>query len=380
MPYFDNAATTFPKPEGVVSAVTECMQEYAANPGRSGHAMALKMDRAIYETRERLTKFVGGDDPLRLIFTYNCTDSLNLAIHGILKEGAHVVTTSMEHNSVNRPLMEHKNRGDIELTVVDADKEGRVDSRALLSAVRDDTALVCMTHMSNLTGTIQPVEEVGRALKDTKTVFLVDAAQSLGVLPVDISFMGIDLLCFPGHKGLYGPMGTGGLYVGKEILLHPIKQGGTGSFSQDFVQPELLPDALESGTPNGPGIIGLGEGLAFLEQTGIGAIHQKEMALFHRMKDGLHGVEGITLYGPLDERQGPVLSLNIEGMDSAEVAWHLDEKYEIQVRPGLHCAPLAHRTLGTIDTGAVRFSFSYFNTEEEVDLAVSALRAMAGER
>lgn len=338
--------------------------------------MALKMDRAIYDTRERLCDFIGGEDPLRTVFTYNCTDSLNTAIHGFLRSGDHVVTTSMEHNSVNRPLMEMKNKGLIELTIVEGDRQGNITTEQIVTALRKNTSLVCMTHMSNLTGTIMPVEEVGKAIHG-KAAFLVDAAQSIGVLPIHVQEMQIDMLCFPGHKGLFAPMGTGGLYIAPGVELQTIRQGGTGSFSQDFVQPQIMPDRLESGTPNGPGIIGLGAGLSFIEETGIDTLHQQEMKRMRQMIDGIQDEERILLYGPLDERQGPVLSLNIHGMDSAEVAYRLDQDYGIAVRPGLHCAPLAHKTIGTLDTGVVRFSFSYFNTEEEVDLAVEALRRIA---
>ena len=376
MPYFDNAATSFPKPDCVLVAVEDCLRNYAANPGRSGHSMALKMDRAIYDTRERLCDFIGGEDPLRTVFTYNCTDSLNTAIHGFLRSGDHVVTTSMEHNSVNRPLMEMKNKGLIELTIVEGDRQGNITTEQIVTALRKNTSLVCMTHMSNLTGTIMPVEEVGKAIHG-KAAFLVDAAQSIGVLPIHVQEMQIDMLCFPGHKGLFAPMGTGGLYIAPGVELQTIRQGGTGSFSQDFVQPQIMPDRLESGTPNGPGIIGLGAGLSFIEETGIDTLHQQEMKRMGQMIDGIQDEERILLYGPLDERQGPVLSLNIHGMDSAEVAYRLDQDYGIAVRPGLHCAPLAHKTIGTLDTGVVRFSFSYFNTEEEVDLAVDALRRIA---
>lgn len=212
MTYFDNAATSFPKPDCVLAAVEDCLRNYAANPGRSGHSMALKMDRAIYDTRERLCDFIGGEDPLRTVFTYNCTDSLNTAIHGFLRSGDHVVTTSMEHNSVNRPLMEMKNKGLIELTIVEGDRQGNITTEQIVTALRKNTSLVCMTHMSNLTGTIMPVEEVGKAIHG-KAAFLVDAAQSIGVLPIHVQEMQIDMLCFPGHKGLFAPMGTGGLYI-----------------------------------------------------------------------------------------------------------------------------------------------------------------------
>lgn len=377
MPYFDNAATTFPKPNRVLDAIMDCMQSYAANPGRSGHKLALKMDHQIYDARETVAEFIGAKDPMQVIFTSNCTESLNLAIHGFLKQGDHVVTTSMEHNSVNRPLFTLEKNGVITLTVVDADDKGRVDAEHIIAAIEDNTTLIAMTHMSNLTGTIQPIEAVAKNKGHAK--LLVDCAQSIGVLPIDVQKMGIDMLAFPGHKSLFGPQGTGVLYIGEGIVLEPMKVGGTGSFSQELLQPELLPDRFESGTPNGPGIIGLAEGVRFIQETGLENIHDKEMALYQRFLDGVQGISSITLYGPLDEQQGPVLCLNIEGMDSAEVAYQLNTEYDIYVRPGLHCAPLAHRTLKTTDQGAVRFSFGYFNTEEEVDCAVDALKTIAQE-
>lgn len=376
MPYFDNAATSFPKPEAVADAVYDCLKNYCANPGRSGHKLALKMDHKIYDTREALTSLIGGDDPLRMIFTFNGTDALNLAIHGFLQKGDHVVTSSMEHNSVNRPLYALKNSGFIDLTIVEADKNGCLTADDIEAAMTDRTTLVAITHMSNLTGTIMPIQEIGERIKG-RARLLVDAAQSIGVLPIDVEKMHIDLLAFPGHKGLFAPQGTGGLYIGKDIELKEIKQGGTGSFSQDFLQPTILPDRFESGTENGPGIIGMGEGIRFINETGIDAIHEKEMRLAKRFVEGVKEITGIKLYGPLDERQGPVVPLNLPERDSAEVAYRLDQEYDICVRPGLHCAPFAHRTIGTLETGAVRFSFGYFNTEEEVDTAIQALRHIA---
>lgn len=376
MPYFDNAATSFPKPEAVADAVYDCLKNYCANPGRSGHKLALKMDHKIYDTREALTSLIGGDDPLRMIFTFNGTDALNLAIHGFLQKGDHVVTSSVEHNSVNRPLYALKNSGFIDLTIVEADKNGCLTADDIEAAMTDRTTLVAITHMSNLTGTIMPIQEIGERIKG-RARLLVDAAQSIGVLPIDVEKMHIDLLAFPGHKGLFAPQGTGGLYIGKDIELKEIKQGGTGSFSQDFLQPTILPDRFESGTENGPGIIGMGEGIRFINETGIDAIHEKEMRLAKRFVEGVKEITGIKLYGPLDERQGPVVPLNLPERDSAEVAYRLDQEYDICVRPGLHCAPFAHRTIGTLETGAVRFSFGYFNTEEEVDTAIQALRHIA---
>lgn len=381
MIYLDNGATTFPKPQVVNDKLMEVVTVYAANPGRSGHAYALKMDREIYNTRDKLTKFVGGSNEMNTIFTFNCTDSLNIAIKGVCKKGMHVITTSMEHNSVLRPLNKLKNDGIIELTIIKANDLGIVNPDDIKSAIKDNTGLVVTTHMSNMMGAIVDIETIGKIIKDINKdiIYIVDGAQSLGVLDVDVERMNIDILCFPGHKGLLGPMGTGGLYVKEGLVLQTIKEGGTGSFSSDPNQPTIYPDALESGTPNGPGIIALGAGIDFINETGRENIHNHEMKLKDLFINELKGTDKVKLYGPLDERQGAVVALNIEGMDSSEVGFILNEDYEIFIRPGLHCAPLAHETLGTTNTGTVRFSFGYFNTEEEIITAANAIKKIAKE-
>lgn len=379
MTYFDNGATTFPKPQVVLEAIENSMHNYAANPGRSGHALALRMDREIYHTRSKLTEFVGGTNEMHTIFTYNCTESLNMAIKGVAKKGMHAITTTMEHNSVLRPLNKLAQDGIIDLTIVKASDEGLIDPEDIINEIRDNTGLVVTTHMSNLVGTIVDVEKIGHMIKKANEdiIYIVDGAQSLGVLPLDVEKMKIDIVCYPGHKGLFGPMGTGGLYLREGLDLRTIIEGGTGSFSSDPNQPSIYPDALESGTPNGPGIIGLGAGVDFIVEEGREKIHDHEIDLKNAFVDGLKGLDQVKIYGPLDERQGAVIALNVRGMDSSEVAYILDQDYEICTRPGLHCAPLAHQTLGTTDSGAVRFSFGYFNTMDEVDKAVEAIKAIA---
>jgi cysteine desulfurase/selenocysteine lyase len=373
MVYFDNAATTFPKPNEVYDAIMKSMKEYGANPGRSGHKLALRMGREIYETRELLAKLFNIDNPMNVIFTSNCTESLNLAIKGILEKGDHVITSSMEHNSILRPLTLLGKEG-VDLTIIKGDYMGRLDVKEISRNIKDNTKLIAITHVSNLTGTIMPIEEIGRIAKENNIYFLVDAAQSAGVYDIDVEKMNIDMLAFPGHKGLLGPQGTGGLYVREGLSLKEMKQGGTGSLSHLLEQPDILPDRYESGTLNGPGIVGLGAGIRYIMKTGIKNIRRHEEELTKHFIEGISKIDKIKAYGPLNEKeQGAVVSINIGDEDSSEISYILDEKYDIQVRPGLHCAPLAHKTIGTFEQGVVRFSFGPFNTHEEIDYALKAI-------
>ncbi len=379
MIYFDNGATTFPKPDIVYDAVMKAMKEYGANPGRSGHKLAIRMGREIYETRELLAKLFNIDNPMNIIFTYNCTESLNLAIKGILSKGDHVITSSMEHNSVLRPLFSLEKEG-VELTIVNANPEGKIRVEDIVINIKDNTKLIVITHVSNLTGTIMPIEEIGKIAREKGIYFLVDAAQSAGVYDIDVKRMNIDMLAFPGHKGLLGPQGTGGLYIREGLLLKEIKQGGTGSFSHVLDQPDIFPDRYESGTLNGPGIIGLGAGVKYIFNRGIENIRKHEEELTKHFLEGLSKIDKVKIYGPLNEKeQGAVVSINIGNEDSSEISFILDEKYDIQVRPGLHCAPLAHKTIGTFEQGVVRFSFGPFNTHDELDYALKAIREIAKE-
>lgn len=374
--YFDNAATTFPKPKVVYDSIMDAMMNYGANPGRSGHKMALKANRGMFETRQLLSKLFNTGNPMSIVFTFNCTQSLNIGIKGFLRPGDHVITTSMEHNSVLRPIHHLKDQG-VESTIVAANSQGLVDPTDIERAIRPNTRLIVTSHISNLVGSITPIEEIGTIAKKHDIIYLVDAAQSAGVYDIDVRKMNIDILAFPGHKGLFGPQGTGGLYINDEIDLEGIFQGGTGSESSSMVQPNIRPDKFESGTLNAPGIIGLGSGIKYLIDKGLDAIRDHEVEITNHFIEGIKDIKGLRIYGPLTTKQAPVISINIGNMDSAEIAYILDEKYDIAVRAGLHCAPLAHRTIGTQNQGAVRFSFGYFNTHEEIDYAIKALREIA---
>lgn len=374
MIYVDNGATTFPKPKIVTDKIMECSLGYAGNPGRSGHKLAMKMDLEIYETREKICKLINGNEVLNVIFTFNATDSLNLAIKGVLEKGDHVVTTSMEHNSVLRPLNQLRKDGIIDLSIIYADNKGYIEPQKIFDAVTPNTKMIVTTHMSNVFGTIVDIKSIGEFCRDNNILYLVDAAQSIGVLDIDVQDMNIDLLAFPGHKALFGPMGTGALYIKEGIKVKPLKQGGTGSYSHSIDQPELYPDSLESGTPNGVGIIALGKGIDFINQVGLENIRNHEISLKNHFIDLLKDDDDIILYGTLDDRQGAVVSLNVKNMDSSEVSYILSDEFDIYTRPGFHCAPLAHKSLGTDELGAIRFSFGYFNTIEEVEQCVNALK------
>lgn len=374
MIYVDNGATTFPKPKIVTDKIMECSLGYAGNPGRSGHKLAMKMDLEIYETREKICKLINGTEVLNVIFTFNATDSLNLAIKGVLEKGDHVVTTSMEHNSVLRPLNQLRKDGIIDLSIIYADNKGYIEPQKIFDAVTPNTKMIVTTHMSNVFGTIVDIKSIGEFCGDNNILYLVDAAQSIGVLDIDVQDMNIDLLAFPGHKALFGPMGTGALYIKEGIKVKPLKQGGTGSYSHSIDQPELYPDSLESGTPNGVGIIALGKGIDFINQVGLENIRNHEISLKNHFIDLLKDNDDIILYGTLDDRQGAVVSLNVKNMDSSEVSYILSDEFDIYTRPGFHCAPLAHKSLGTDELGAIRFSFGYFNTIEEVEQCANALK------
>ncbi|MFP5494205.1 aminotransferase class V-fold PLP-dependent enzyme [Parvimonas sp. G1641] len=373
MIYLDNGATSFPKPKVVTDKIMECYLGYAGNPGRSGHKLAMKMDLEIYETREKICKLINGTEVLNVIFTFNATDSLNLAIKGVLEEGDHVITTSMEHNSVLRPLNQLRKDGKIELSIVYADEKGYIDPQKIFEALTPNTKMIVTTHMSNVFGTIVDIKAIGDFCKENNILYLVDASQSIGVLDIDVQEMNIDLLAFPGHKALFGPMGTGALYIKEGIIVKPLKEGGTGSYSYSIDQPDLYPDSLESGTPNGVGIIALGKGIDFINEVGLENIRNHEMSLKNHFIELLKDNEDVILYGTLDDRQGAVVSLNVKDMDSSEISYILSDEFDIYTRPGFHCAPLAHKTMGTEELGAIRFSFGYYNTLEEIDKTVEAL-------
>jgi cysteine desulfurase family protein len=382
MIYLDNAATSFPKPPGVPDSICRFLTEIGANPGRSGHRLSVEAARIIYNARERAAELFGVADALRIIFCSNATEGLNLAVMGLLKPGDHVITSSMEHNSVMRPLRRLEAAG-VELSVAQCSAYGILDPGDVQKLIKKNTALVVINHASNVTGNIQPVAEIGSMVRERDMLMLVDAAQTGGCCPIDIEKDCIDLLAFTGHKNLFGPPGTGGLVIGTRVdtgRLAPLKTGGTGSRSEHEFQPDFLPDRYESGTPNTSGLAGLDAGLKFILDTGIECIRAHEIMLEKRLTDGLKNIEGVIICGGGNPaKQTATVSFNINGMSSSEAAQRLDEKYEIMCRPGLHCSPAAHRTIGTFPSGTIRFSMGYFNTKDEIDSAIGAVHELARE-
>ena len=375
--YLDNAATSFPKPEQVATAMDHLLHSIALSPGRSAHAFSLAAGREIFAARERLARFFGCPDSSRLIFTANVTEALNVGLFGLLQEGGHVITTGMEHNSVMRPLRHLEAQGRITLSVLPASAAGETDPADLARARRPDTRLIVVNHVSNVTGTLAPLAELA-ALKG-EALLLVDAAQSAGVLPLEVTALGIDFLAFTGHKGLLGPTGTGGFVLGQGIELPPFKMGGTGSASEFEVQPDFAPDCYEAGTPNTLGIAGLAAGVRFIEETGLAAIRNHELALTRRFLDGLSQIKGVIVSGlPAGANRGAAVSFRLAGKEVDEVAYRLDRDFGIMVRAGLHCTPLAHRSIGTFPAGTVRVSFGFFNTMDEVEYCLDALARIAG--
>lgn len=376
MIYLDNAATSWPKPPEVIRAMSAYLESAGGNPGRSGHRLSIEAGRIVYDTREALAELFNVPDPLRVVFTPGATYAINLVLFGLLRPGDHVVTTSMEHNAVMRPLRALEGRG-VRLTVVRCAGDGSLDPLAVQQAVTPGTRLVVINHASNVVGTLLPVAEVARIAHAVGALLLVDAAQSAGVIPIDMRDLGIDLLAFAGHKGLMGPPGTGGLVIGErvdEALIEPLVHGGTGSRSEYEIQPDFLPDKYESGTPNGVGIAGLGAGVRFIRERGIEAIRAHEVMLTSQLLDGLRSVPGITVYGPADpERRVAVVSFTAAGWPVSELGMRLDDEYGVLCRVGLHCAPAAHRTIGTFPEGTVRFAPGPFTTVEDVHVALRAV-------
>lgn len=382
MIYFDNAATSWPKPPCVGEAMMRFMQEVGVNPGRGSYQAAIEAERVVYRAREAVARLVNMPDPLRVIFSANVTEALNLALRGLLRPGHHVVTSSIEHNAVMRPLRALERQG-VSITVVPCSPTGILDPADVRAALRPETALIVLNHASNVIGTITPIAEVGAIAHERGIPFLVDTAQTAGVIPLDMTAMHIDLLAFTGHKALLGPMGTGGLVLGQEFdeaHLEPLVRGGTGSNSEWEEQPSFLPDKYESGTPNAVGLAGLEAGIQWVLGRGIEAIRAHEQALTTTLLDGLAEIPGVTVYGPRDPAlQVATVSWNIEGMDPGEVGLRLDEEYGILCRVGLHCSPAAHRTIGTFPTGTVRFGLGAMNTQEEVLEALRAVHTLAKE-
>ena len=377
--YFDNAATSWPKPKETLETIDYFSAHIGANPGRSGHSLSIDAGRTLMDAREALAELFGVDDMRRIIFTKNATEALNLMILGLIRPGDHVITSGMEHNSVMRPLRSMEESG-MELDVVPCSGAGELDPDDVAKAIRPSTRAIIVTHASNVTGTLMPLEEIGAIARNRGVFFCVDAAQTAGAVPIDIEKMSIDLLAFTGHKSLYGPQGTGGLYMAQGLEKHipPLMMGGTGSRSEFERQPDFLPDKYESGTPNAFGLAGLGAGVRFVLDTGIQAIRSKETALVERLLEGLTDIPGVKIFGCRDaHRQTPVISFTIDGVSPSEAALILNENFGIMCRPGLHCAPSAHRTIGTFPEGTIRFSMGYFNTETEIELAIDAVARTA---
>jgi len=375
--YLDNAATSFPKPEPVCAAVDQAMRHGAANPGRGGYRLSLEAGRTVLAARIAAARLVGMLDPARVVFVANATEALNLALFGVLNPGDRVVTTSMEHNAVVRPLRALAERG-VEVVKVSGDCTGFVHPEDLRRACIPGTRLLAMTHCSNVTGTVQAVEEIGPWCRAHGILLLVDAAQSAGLFPIDVDAMAIDLLAVPGHKALMGPPGTGFLCVGPGIQLRPLLYGGTGTRSMSDAQPEELPERLESGTLNVVGLAGLHAALEFLLDIGLDRVRAHERALLGQLLAGLRHIPAVQLFGPADaERHGGALSFNLGGVDPATVGYRLDTEYDIGVRVGLHCAPDAHRTIGTFPAGTVRVSPGWFTTSADIDRFLAAIRELA---
>ncbi len=380
MIYLDNAATSYPKPKEVGQAMLYFLEKVGASPGRSGHRLSIEAGRLLYQTRESLAELLNVIDPLRIIFTLNVTEALNLALKGLLQPGDQVITSSMEHNSVMRPLRELEKKG-VEIKIISCSPQGILDLVDIERAIKKNTKLIVLNHGSNVIGSILPISIVGEITRKHNILFLVDTAQTAGCYPLDIKKDNIDLLAFTGHKALFGPPGTGGLVIGERVdikKLNPLKVGGTGSWSESEEQPDFLPDIYESGTPNTVGLSGLNEGVRFILKEGVDKIRQHELELTKKLIEGLKEIPGVIVYGEDQvKNRVAVISFNIKDQLPSEVGLRLDEEYNIMSRVGLHCAPAAHKTIGTFPIGTVRFSMSWFNTFEEVDQTILAVRNIA---
>ena len=376
MIYMDNAATTLQKPECVAQAVVNAMNSFG-NAGRGLNDASMGAARVIYDTREKLCRLFHGENPKQFAFTSNATESLNTAIQGLIGPGDHVITTMLEHNSVLRPLYERENAG-AELTVLTCDAQGNISYEEMEKAIRENTKAIVCTHGSNLTGNLTDIGRIGAIAKKHGILLIADASQTAGLIPIDVQEMQIDVLCFTGHKGLYGPQGTGGIYVRPGVEIKPLKRGGSGIETYNKNHPAQMPTALEAGTLNSHGIAGLNAALTYIEETGVEHICQLALERMWQFYEGVCDIPGVTVYGDFSGKERvPIVSLNIEDFDSAEVGDELLTEYGIATRAGGHCAPLMHEVLGNVEQGAVRFSFSHFNTQEEVEKAISAIRELA---
>lgn len=376
--YMDNAATTLPKPPGVSEAIAQALG-CLGNAGRGSTEESLDAARIIYDTREKLCKLFNAENPKQIAFTSNATESLNIAIQGLIHPKDHVITSVMEHNSVLRPLYERKEAGAI-LTILPTDQLGNISYEELEASIRQDTRAIVSTHASNLTGNLNDIEKIGRIARKHKVLFIVDASQTAGMFPIDVEKMGIDVLCFTGHKSLYGPQGTGGIYVREGLTVPPLKRGGSGVDTYNHHHPDLMPTALEAGTLNGHGIAGLNAALNYVEEKGLDFLRKEAQERAWDFYQGIKDIPGLTVYGDFSKKErSPIVSFNLGAYDSAEVSDELLISYGISTRSGGHCAPLMHEALHNVDQGAVRFSFSHFNTKEEVEIAIRAVKELAEE-
>ncbi|UEL49887.1 aminotransferase class V-fold PLP-dependent enzyme [Terrisporobacter hibernicus] len=375
MIYLDNAATTMKKPQCVIDAVVNAMT-HMGNAGRGANEASLDASRIIYDTREKISDLVNLKNPSRVAFTCNSTESLNTAIKGILTNKDHAITTSLEHNSVLRPLYELEEKG-MELSVVQCDENGNINYDDFEKLIKENTKAIVCTHASNLVGNVLDVKKIGQIAKKHNLVFIVDASQSAGVFPIDMQDMNIDILCFTGHKGLLGPQGTGGLCVREGINVRPLKVGGSGVNTFSKTQPEAMPTILEAGTLNGHAIAGLNAALDYLKEEGIENIQKREEELMFRFYNGIKDIKDIKIYGNFENKRAAIVAFNIGDIDSAAFSDELSLYHDISTRPGAHCAPLMHKAMNTVEQGAVRFSFSHYNTEEEIDTAINAVKEIA---
>lgn len=375
--YLDNASTTFPKPKAVSEAMYNFLINIGGNPGRSNHDNALETNRLLLEARESIASFFNFNKMENVIFTSNITSSLNILINGILKKGDHVITSSMEHNSVIRPLYSLKENNIIELDIISADSLGFISPADIENKIKENTKLVVITHASNVFGSIQPIREIGEVCKKHNIFFVIDSAQSAGVLNIDFKDFNLSALAFTGHKSLFGPQGTGGFIINDDLnsICSPYALGGTGSLSYSLTQPDFLPDKFESGTLNMPGICGLLEGIKFIKNEGLNTIYEKNSYLRSYLLEELHNINNVILYDSIEKADSytSCVSFNIKGLDTSELSYLLDSDYNIKNRSGLHCSPLAHKTIGTYPSGTVRLSISYFNTKDEIDYAISSI-------
>lgn len=374
MIYLDNAATSIQKPACVIEAVVDAMH-HLGNAGRGASEESLEGSRTLFNCRSQLNQLMHGESPQQIAFALNSTEALNTAIRGLFQPGDHVITSVMEHNSVLRPLYALKDQG-LELSLLPCDDKGRLVIEDLPSYIRPNTKGLVLTHASNLTGNLNPIEKLGQIAHNHGLYFVVDASQSLGAIPIDVQSAQVDVLCFTGHKSMLGPQGTGGLYVRPDLNIRPLKAGGTGIDTYNHYQPQRMPEALEAGTQNGHGLAGLRAAVEYILDQGVANIHEKELALIQYFYQALKDIEGLHIYGDFTADRAPVLALNVWDIDSSEIAEDLEEDFDIAVRSGGHCAPLMHQALGTAEQGAVRFSFGYFTSKEEVDQAITALKVL----